>query len=63
MGEIVNLNRARKARSKADRKAEAVANRLAHGRTRADKQAARLDQAREARLLDGKKRDRPQGDG
>ena len=63
MGEIVNLNRARKSRSKADRKAEAVANRLAHGRTRADKQAARLDQAREARPLDGKKRDRPQGDG
>lgn len=59
MGEIVNLNRARKSRAKADQKAEAVANRIAHGRTKVEKQAASLDQARAARLLDGKKRDTP----
>lgn len=57
MGEIFNLNRARKSRAKADQKAEAVANRIAHGRTKAEKQAASLDQARAARLLDGKKLD------
>ena len=32
MGEIVNLNRARKSRAKTGQKAEAVANRIAHGR-------------------------------
>ncbi|GAW39714.1 hypothetical protein SH203_00090 [Brevundimonas sp. SH203] len=62
MGEIVNLNRARKSRAKADRKAEAAANRVAHGRTKAEKQAASLDQARAARLLDGKKRETPRDD-
>ena len=59
MGEIVNLNRARKSRAKASQKAEAAANRVAHGRTKVEKQAASLDQARASRLLDGKKRDTP----
>ena len=45
MGEIVNLNRARKSRAKAGQKTEAVANRIAHGRTKVEKQAANLDQA------------------
>lgn len=62
MGEIVNLNRARKSRAKADQRAEAAANRIAHGLTKAEKQTASLERARAARLLDGKKRDTPGDD-
>ena len=62
MGEIVNLNRARKSRVKADQKADAIANRVAHGRTKAEKQSADVEQARAARLLDGKTRDPRGGD-
>ena len=40
MGEIVNLNRARKDRARADARASAAANRAAHGRTRADRDKA-----------------------
>ena len=61
MGEIVNLNRARKARDKALQKAEAVANRAAHGRTRAQKQAADTERDRAARQLDQAKREDPDG--
>ncbi|SPU44028.1 DUF4169 family protein [Brevundimonas diminuta] len=45
MGEIVNLNKARKARDKAAAKRTAEANRLTFGRTRAerDRDARRLD--------------------
>ena len=57
MGEIVNLNRARKARDKAVDKAVAVANRAAHGRTKAQREAADTERDRAARLLDGAKRE------
>ncbi len=57
MGEIVNLNRARKARAKADDRATAAANRAAHGRTRADRDQAEAERERAARLLDGAKRE------
>lgn len=52
MAEIVNLNRARKARDKADAKAEAAANRVIHGRTKAEREAARAERERLSRLLD-----------
>jgi hypothetical protein len=55
MGEIVNLNRARKAAAKTTAKASAEANRAAHGRTRAEKDAAEKERQRLSRLLDGKK--------
>lgn len=61
MGEIVNLNRARKARDKAAQKAEATANRAAHGRTRGQRQAAETERERAARLLDQAKREDPDG--
>lgn len=48
MADIVNLRQARKARKRADDARLAEANRLKHGRTRAEKQA----QAAEARKLD-----------
>jgi hypothetical protein len=57
MTEIINLNRARKAREKAQDKAQAAANRVVHGRTKSQKQASQMEQARAARLLDGQKRE------
>ena len=57
MARIVNLNQARKARDKTAREAQAAANRVAHGRSKTQKQAdCAADQAR-ARLLDGAKRE------
>lgn len=57
MAEIVNLNRARKARDKAEAKSTAAANRVAFGRTRAERDAADRARDRAARLLDGQKRE------
>lgn len=56
MVEIVNLNKARKARAKADQQAEATANRVKHGRTKAGKQNDARAEARRQALLDGAKR-------
>ncbi|MBA4804067.1 MAG: DUF4169 family protein [Brevundimonas sp.] len=57
MGDIVNLNRARKERAKAAARASAAANRAAHGRTRGERSGAEAERARAARLLDGAKRE------
>ncbi len=57
MGEIINLNRARKARDKAEAKATAAANRAAHGRTKGEKRAADAERARVRKLLDQAKRE------
>ncbi|MCX7370924.1 MAG: DUF4169 family protein [Alphaproteobacteria bacterium] len=57
MARIVNLNQARKARDKTAREAQAAANRVAHGRSKAEKQADRAAAERRARLLDGVKRE------
>jgi hypothetical protein len=57
MGEIVNLNRARKAREKAAAKAEASVNRVAHGRTKGQRQVAETEKERASRLLDQAKRE------
>lgn len=55
MGEIINLNRARKARAKAEDKALAAANRAAYGRSKAEKTLFALDRQRAEKQLDGKK--------
>ena len=55
MGEVVNLNRVRKDRAKAEARATAGANRAAHGRTRAERTRAETERERAARLLDGSK--------
>jgi hypothetical protein len=55
MGEVVNLNRVRKDREKAEAKATAKANRAAHGRSKADRTRAEAERTRAARLLDGSK--------
>ena len=53
MAEIVNLNRARKARVRAADALQAAANRLRSGRGKAVRAQAELEQARRERLLDG----------
>jgi hypothetical protein len=57
MGDLVNLNKARKAREKAAREAEAAANRAKHGRTGAEKANDRRAEARRQALLDGARRE------
>jgi len=57
MAEIINLRRARKARDRAASEAEAAANRLSHGRSKAEKQATRAERERQERSLDGARRD------
>ena len=52
-GEVVNLRRARKARDRAEREVTAAANRVIHGRTKAERQSKTMESARNARLLDG----------
>lgn len=52
-GAIVNLRRARKARGRTQRDAVAVANRLEHGRSRAEREATAVQAERVERLLDG----------
>ncbi|MEH3035482.1 MAG: DUF4169 family protein [Sphingomonas adhaesiva] len=57
MAEVVNLNRARKAKARATREAQAATNRAAFGRTKAQKAADAQDAARRETLLDGAKRE------
>jgi hypothetical protein len=53
MGEVVNLNRVRKDRARAEAKAAASANRAAHGLPKAERTKARKEQAKADRQLDG----------
>ncbi|MDX5393724.1 MAG: DUF4169 family protein [Pseudomonadota bacterium] len=57
MGEIVNLNQARKARAKAEAGKQAKANRVLHGRTKGESLRAQLEAERERRRLDQARRD------
>lgn len=57
MGEVVNLNRARKDRAKAAARATAAANRATHGRTKAERTQTESERRRAARLLDGARRE------
>lgn len=57
MAEIINLNRARKARAKDEAETAAANNRAAHGRTKVQREAAKAEQTKAARLLDGAKRE------
>jgi hypothetical protein len=60
VAEPINFNKARKARDAAQAKSRAAANRAAFGRTKAQKDAARLEQDRARRTLDGARRDEDQ---
>lgn len=57
MAELINLNKARKAKAKAADKASAAQNRVRFGRAKPETAAAKLDAERARRDLDGKKRD------
>lgn len=57
MAEIINLNKARKARAKAAASAQADANRARFGRTRAERAAEDAERARAEKQLDATKRD------
>ncbi|NKC31973.1 DUF4169 family protein [Falsiroseomonas selenitidurans] len=59
MGKLVNLNHARKARDRQAAAETAAANRVKHGRTRAEKQADQAAEARRNALLDGARRPEP----
>ena len=54
--EIINLNRARKAKARAEKAGTAAANKMAFGRSKADRSATRAQAERAAALLDGAKR-------
>lgn len=55
MGEVVNLNRFRKARARAEDAKQAAENRTRHGRSKDDKRRGRSEQERSSKELDGKK--------
>ncbi|UEM19463.1 DUF4169 family protein [Skermanella mucosa] len=59
MGDVVNLNRFRKAREKSEREAQAAANRAKHGRTREQRAREKDEAVRRAKDLEGKKIDDP----
>ena len=55
MGEVVNLNRVRKQRAKAEKTAAASVNRAVHGAPKSERTRAEKERARADRLLDGSK--------
>jgi hypothetical protein len=59
MAEIINLNKARKARDKADAKVVAETNRLEHGVPKADRDRAGAERDRRDHELDGARIERP----
>ena len=61
MGEIVNLNKARKTRDRAAARAGAATNRVLHGRTRSERDSEALERERASRLLDGARREPDEG--
>lgn len=58
--EIINLRRARKAKSRRDNELEAARNRARHGLSKAERTGRALDEARRQRELDGAFRTSPQ---
>ena len=61
MAEIVNLRVARKRKARADADTAAAGNRAQFGRSKAEKQRDSSDKERARSLLDGHRRDRPDG--
>jgi hypothetical protein len=56
MADVVNLRRARKAKARAEAGAQAAANRVTHGRSKAEKKLAQAEKETAERKLDGHKR-------
>jgi hypothetical protein len=57
VAELVNLNKARKARARDAASAEAARNRIVHGRTKAERVEAETAATAADRKLDGHKRE------
>lgn len=57
MAELINLNKARKAKARAGGKAQAAENRVRFGQTKGQTSVAKLEAERARRDLEGKKRD------
>ncbi|RAK66472.1 DUF4169 family protein [Phenylobacterium kunshanense] len=57
MAEVVNLNKARKAKARAEDKTRAAQNRVRFGRPKAETATSKLEAERARRDLDGKKRE------
>lgn len=57
MNDIVNFNKAKKARAKDTAKSQAAANRAKFGRTKGEKAAEQAETTKVVRLLDGAKRE------
>lgn len=55
-GDVVNLNRLRKAKARDDRTKQAAENRVKFGRTKAEKQQAAAEEQLTAKRLDGLRR-------
>ena len=63
MAEIVNLNKARKQRARAEREAQVAANRVRHGRTRGERVRDAKEAEDRARAQRGSELDRsPEGE-
>lgn len=61
MGEVVNLRMARKRHDRAEKELAAAENRALHGRSKADRKVDEAERQRGIVLLDGHRRDRPDG--
>lgn len=57
MGDIINLRLARKAKVRAEKERVASANRVKFGRTKAERDGARLEEGRLDRNLEGSRRE------
>ena len=57
MAEIINLRQARKRKARADREARATENRIAFGRTKAERTLTKAEQDLAQSRLDSHKRD------
>lgn len=61
--DIVNLRRARKAKARSGKDAEAAENRAKFGRTKAERARDAIEQARARRAVDGALRQNDDGNG
>ncbi len=61
MGDVINLNQARKARERQEKRRQADTNRVRFGRTRAEKLREEAEAEKLRRDLDGKKKSPPEG--
>ena len=56
-GDVVNLNKARKAKARVDKQTAAAANRIRYGRTKTEKLADKMAAERAAKAVDDSRRE------